>query len=257
MSSVSSGGSPRNSRSSSPYPGPKSGLMLIALPAYPALCRRLSPCELSLTSRERAVNVGKRAPVIACRVHARGHLFWHNPSFRLKPQVIICCPVLGAASSRRAPVGVGRHGRREPRSVVATASAGGQQRADAATAADAAPACAASGPACTASGPACTASGRADAAWADAAWADAPSARPRTPGGRETAGARGQAGTLAGPAAPGTRCQRRAAAAATPAAGPASVIAGTGAGCCGRLSRPARDGPARCRSAHTAGPRPA
>ncbi len=43
MSSVSSGGSPRNSRSSSPYSGPKSGLMVIALPAYPALCRRLSP----------------------------------------------------------------------------------------------------------------------------------------------------------------------------------------------------------------------
>ena len=67
--------------------------------------------------------------------------FRHNTSFRLKPQVIICCPVLGAASSRRAPVRVGRHGRREPRSVVATASTGRQQRANAATAGGA-PGCA-------------------------------------------------------------------------------------------------------------------
>ena len=42
---------------------------------------------------------------------SRARLFFlHNTSFRLKPQVIICCPVLGAASSRRAPVGVGGMG---------------------------------------------------------------------------------------------------------------------------------------------------
>ena len=40
-------------------------------PRIPALCRRLSPCEPSLTLRERAVNATMSVPVIPWRVRAR------------------------------------------------------------------------------------------------------------------------------------------------------------------------------------------
>src|SRR5450755_1763250 len=39
-------------------------------PRIPALCRRLSPCEPSLTLRERAVNATMRVPSIPWRVRA-------------------------------------------------------------------------------------------------------------------------------------------------------------------------------------------
>jgi hypothetical protein len=207
-SSASAGRTPWDSSSSSPYSGPKSGRVVIALPAYLRCAGALRLRELSLAPPRCAVNAGAGPSAAARRARARRVFFRHNTSFRLKPQVIICCPVLwGPRHPVGLPVGVRRHGRREPRSVVATASAGCQQRADAATAA----------------GP------------------DADAARRGRSSGRENPCAWPARGGATGPAEAGTRCQRCADGEAAAAASPVGCAgaAATGGGGSRARGRPA------------------